>query len=66
MRTVQIPVVLLFLVALPGRPALAQTPTFSRIDTATELSLSGGVTVGDFDGDGFPDLMHIPVSSRDR
>jgi hypothetical protein len=50
-------VALLFLLVFFDRPALAQTPTFSRIDTAPQLPLSGGVTVGDFDRDGFPDLV---------
>ena len=58
MHTTRVPFLLLsFALIFFVLPALAQTPTFSRIDTATELSLSGGVTVGDFDGDGFPDLV---------
>ena len=57
MTITRIAVPLLFLLVFFDRPALAQTPTFSRIDTAPQLPLSGGVTVGDFDGDGFPDLV---------
>jgi hypothetical protein len=38
-------------------PAFADPPTFSRIDSATTLALRGGVTVADFDRDGFPDLV---------
>jgi hypothetical protein len=57
MNTTRIAVLLALLIAGVGRPALAQTATFSRIDTAVQLSLQGRVTVGDFDRDGFPDLV---------
>jgi len=45
------------LIVFFDRSALAQPPTFSRIDTVLSVSLSGGVTVGDFNADGFPDLV---------
>ena len=57
MHTTRIAVLFLFLIVFFDRPALAQTPTFSRIDTLPQLPLTGSVTVGDFDGDRFPDLM---------
>jgi|KBSMisStandDraft_5_1062788.scaffolds.fasta_scaffold24597_2 hypothetical protein len=57
MRTTRIAVLFSLLIVFFDRPALAQPPTFSRIDTVLELPLSGGVTVGDFDGDGIPDLV---------
>ena len=57
MNTTRTAVLLLSLIVFLDRPALAQPPTFSRIDTASTLSLSGGVTVGDFNADGFPDLV---------
>lgn len=57
MNTVRIIVVLLSLIAYFDRPALAQAPTFSRLDTSLTLPLTGGVTVGDFDGDGFADVV---------
>ena len=50
-------ILLLSLIVFFDRPALAQPPTFSRIDKALTVSLSGGVTVGDFNADGFPDLV---------
>jgi hypothetical protein len=57
MKTTRTAVLLLSLIVFFDRPALAQPPTFSRIDTALTLSLSGGATVGDFNADGFPDLV---------
>ncbi len=57
MNTTRTAVLLLSLIVFFDRPALAQPPTFSRIDNAPMLSLSGGVTVGDFNADGLPDLV---------
>ncbi len=57
MNTTRSAVVLLSLIVFVDRPGFAQPPTFARIDHAPSLSLSGGVTVGDFNADGFPDLV---------
>jgi hypothetical protein len=57
MNTTRIAILLSFFVAFFHHPVLAQQPTFSRVDTALPLSLWGGVTVGDFNADGFPDLV---------
>ncbi|MEO6238666.1 MAG: VCBS repeat-containing protein [Vicinamibacterales bacterium] len=57
MKITRTAISLLSLIVLFDRPALAQAPTFSRIDTATTLTLSGGLTLGDFNGDRFPDLV---------
>jgi FG-GAP-like repeat/FG-GAP repeat len=48
---------LLILSLISSRIAFPQSLSFSRSDIATGLPLSGGVVVGDFNGDGKPDLV---------
>jgi len=49
--------VTVLVVASATHVALAQSVSFSRSDIDTGLPLSGGVVVGDFNGDGKPDLL---------
>jgi hypothetical protein len=45
------------LIILSAVSTFAQTPSFSRFDIATGLPLTGGVVVGDLNGDGKPDIV---------
>jgi hypothetical protein len=57
MKTTRTLMLLSILSAMCYHTMFAQSPSFSRSDVDTGLHLSGGVVVGDFNGDGKPDLL---------
>src|SRR4051812_7783666 len=50
-------IALVILLLVSSGSARAQSPTFSRIDIATGLELWEPIVSGDFNGDGFPDII---------
>jgi hypothetical protein len=62
MKTTRTLMLLSILSAMCYRTMFAQSPSFSRSDVDTGLHLSGAVVVGDFNGDGKPDLLATALS----